>query len=165
MKLTRGALRTFVDAAMGTVSGGENARDWYLVGKDIDEMTVDLSPDIETSKNILDESSVKDNGYEVSMEADPYYADPSDTIYPKLKDIAMNRKKGGECLTTMLEVIIEDTEASQHEAWIEEVYLKPKSYGGDTSGFQIPFGIYPAGSRKAGKVTISGGVPTFTANS
>lgn len=165
MKLTRGAYATYVDAAMKHVSNGETGRNWYRIGKDIDDMSVDLSPDIETSKNILDESSAKDNGYEVSVEADPYYADPADAIYPKLKDIAMNRKKGGDCETTMLEVIIEDTEASQHDAWIEDVIIKPTSYGGDTSGFHIPFSIYPQGNRKQGKVTITGGVPTFTANS
>lgn len=164
MKLTRGAYMTYIDGAMGSTSASASAREWYLIGKDIEEMTVDLSPDIETSKNILDESSVKDNGYEVSMSADPYYADPSDAIYDQLSDIALNRKKGDSCKTTLLEVIIEDTSASSHKAWVEDVYLKPTSYGGDTSGFQIPFSLYPAGSRKEGTVTISGGVPTFTAN-
>lgn len=162
MKLTRGAFRTFLDGAFKTVEAGETARSWYLIGKDIEEMTTDLNPSVETKQNILDETSTVDNGYEPSMSADPYYADPEDALYPKLLDIALNRKTGDACKTTMLEVVIEDTEASSHKAWIENVYIKPTSYGGDTSGFQIPFEIHPNGSRTEGTVTITGGVPTFT---
>lgn len=135
---------------------------WYLIGKDIEELTIDLGADTETVKNILDESSVRHNGYEPTISADPFYADPEDALYPKLKDIAMNRKKGGECKTQYLEVVVDDTSDSSHSAWKEDCYLVPQSVGGDTSGMQIPFNILPAGNRVAGTVTLSNKVPTFT---
>lgn len=160
MKLTRGAYMTYIDAAF---SSDKTGYQWYLVGKDIEEMSTDLSPDVETVKNILDETSVKDNGYEPSMEADPFYADPADPLYPKLRDIAMGRKKGDECKTTILEVIVEDTAAESHLAYIEDIYLKPSSIGGDTSGVSIPFTVYYAGNRTKGSVVIANKVPTFTA--
>ncbi len=158
MKLTRGAHLFYVDTNMGS---GTPA--WYLVGKDIEEMSVDLGADTETIKNILDEVSVRHNGYEPSIEADPFYADPDDALYPVLKNIAMNRLKGGECKTKYLEVIIEDTEATSHSAWMEDCLLVPQSVGGDTSGFQIPFNVLPDGNRQAGTVTMNKKVPTFTA--
>lgn len=157
MKLTRGALRTFVDSTFG----GTGTPKWWLIGKDIEELSVELNPDVSSVKNILDETSVQDNGYEPSVEADPYYANPDDEIYQKLLDIAMNRKKGEACRTKILEVVVEDTEATNHKAWTEDVVLKPTSYGGDTSGFQIPFTITFDGNRKSGYVTIADGVPTF----
>lgn len=160
MKLTRGAYMTYIDTAFAT---GGSGYQWYLVGKDIEEMSVDLSPDVETVKNILDETSVKDNGYEPSMEADPFYADPDDPLYPKLRDIAMGRKKGDDCKTTILEVMVEDTDAESHLAYTEDIYLKPSSIGGDTSGVSIPFTVYYAGNRTKGTVTITNKVPTFTA--
>ena len=129
---------------------------------DIEEMSVELNPDTETTKNILGETTVKDNGYEPSMSADPYYANPDDSIYEKLRDIAMNRKKGDSCKTRLLEVIVENTSDSSHKAWIEDVIVKPQSYGGDTSGVAIPFDILFNGNRKEGTVTISSGTPTFT---
>ena len=158
MKLTRGAHLFYIDTSFGTGTAS-----WYLVGKDIEEMSVDLSPDTETVKNILDETSVRHNGYEPTIDADPYYADPEDALYPKLKDIAMNRKKGGDCKTKYLEVIVEDTEATSHSAWQEDCYVVPQSVGGDTSGFQIPFQVLPAGNRQAGSATLANKVPTFTA--
>ena len=157
MKLAREALMHYIDSSFGS---GDPA--WFLIGKDIDDMSVELNPDTETTKNILGETTVKDNGYEPSMSADPYYANPEDSIYEKLRDIAMNRKKGDSCKTRLLEVIVENTSDSSHKAWIEDVIVKPQSYGGDTAGVAIPFDILFNGNRQEGTVTISSGTPTFT---
>lgn len=157
MKLAREALMHYIDSSFGT-----GTAKWFLIGKDIDDMSVELNPDTETTKNILGETTVKDNGYEPSMSADPYYANPEDSIYEKLADIAMNRLKGDKCKTQILEVIIKDTEETTHQAWVEDVIVKPQSYGGDTSGVSIPFDVLFDGNRKEGTVTIASGVPTFT---
>ena len=156
-KLARKAYATYLDSTFGG-----STPSWYLVGKDIEEMSVELNPDTESKENILGETSVTDNGYEPSISADPYYANPEDSIYDKLKDIAMNRLKGDSCKTKILEVIIEDTEATTHEAYMEDVIVKPQSYGGDTSGFAIPFDVLFDGNRQKGTVSLSGTTPTFT---
>ena len=155
-KLARKALAHYIDSSFG----GSGSPKWYLIGKDIEDMSVELNPDTESKENILGETSVTDNGYEVSMSADPYYADPDDEIYDKIEDIAMNRKKGDDCKTTILEVIISGD--GPHKAWTEDVLIKPQSYGGDTSGVQIPFDILFDGNRKEGTATITDKVPTFT---
>lgn len=157
-KLARKAYATYLDATFG----GKDSPNWYLVGKDIEDMSVELNPDTESKENILGETSVSDNGYTPSVSADPYYANPNDSIYPKIKSIAMERLKGDDCKTQILEVIIEDTSSTSHEAYIEDVIVKPQSYGGDTSGFAIPFDVLFDGNRKKGTVTITDGVPTFT---
>lgn len=157
-KLARKAYATYLDATFG----GTGSPNWYLVGKDIEDMSVELNPDTESKENILGETSVTDNGYTPSVSADPYYANPTDSIYPKIKAIAMERLKGDDCKTQILEVIIEDTSATSHEAYMEDVIVKPQSYGGDTSGFAIPFDVMFDGNRKKGTVTITDGVPTFT---
>lgn len=137
------------------------AATWYLLGKDISDLSVELNPDTEAIKNILDETSVQDNGYEPSIDVDTYYANPKDgEIYAKLKDIMMNRKGGDACRTYILEVII-DTDGTTHDAWVEEVIVKPTSYGGATGGVRIPFQITFAGNRQQGTATISNKVPTF----
>ena len=156
MKLERKALLHYIDANFGSSSP-----EWFLIGKDIEDMSVDLNPDTETVKNILGETSVKDNGYEPSMSADPYYANPDDSIYDKIKDIAMQRLKGDACKTKILEVIIEG-EDSPYEAYTEDVIVKPQSYGGGTEGVNIPFDELFDGNRKKGTVTIADKVPTFT---
>ena len=152
-KLERKAYATYVDANFGT-----GTKDWFLIGKDIEDMSVELNSDTETVKNILGENAVKDNGYAPSVTADPYYANPDDgAIYTKLKDIAMNRLKGDDCKSTILEVIIDDDDTSNLDAWTEDVLIKPTSYGGGTEGVNIPFDIVFAGNRKQVKVEISEG--------
>ena len=157
-KLARKAYATYLDSTFGVGS----TPSWYLVGKDIEDMSVELNADTESKENILGETSVTDNGYTPQVTADPYYANPEDSIYPKIKSIAMERLKGDDCKTQILEVIIEDDEAESHEAYVEDVLVKPQSYGGDTSGFAIPFDVLFDGNRKKGTVTITNGVPTFT---
>lgn len=156
-KLDRKAYATYIDAKFGKSSSPE----WFLIGKDIEDMSVELNSQMETVKNILGETSVRDNGYEPSISVTPYYANSTDAIYEHLKNIAMNRLKNDACKTKILEVIIEDTSASSHSAWTEDVIVKPTSYGGDTFGFAIPFDISFDGNRKEGTVTITDGKPTF----
>lgn len=156
-KLKRSYLLHFIDAKFGT---GENP-EWFCIGKDIEDMSVELSPDTSTVKNILDETSVNDNGYEPSFDADTYYANTKDSIYGKIKDIAMNRLTGDDCKTRILEVVI-DKKTGPYDAWIEDCIVKPQSYGGAQGGVNIPYKVTFDGNRKQGTVTIENKVPTFT---
>ena len=101
-KLKRSYLMHYIDASFG----GETPK-WFLIGRDIEDMSVELNPDTETVKNILDETVVNDNGYEPSIDADTYYANTGDAIYEKIKDIAMNRLTGDDCKTAILEVLVD----------------------------------------------------------
>ena len=140
------------------------AQSWYLIGKDVQDMSINLNADVEQFKNILDESRANDNGYQPSTDVDTYYADPSDgAFYERIKDIAMNRKTGDDCMTVILEVLIDNTTGT-YDAWIETVMIKPQSYGGAPGGVRIPYNIAFCGGRQKGTVTITGGVPVFSPN-
>ena len=163
MKLNREALAHYLDYSFGNAISSAT---WEIIGDDIEEMSVELNPDIETMKNILGQTKTTDNGYEPTMDADPYYADPEKNLYPKIRDIALGRLKGDACKTLMLEVIVEDTEATNHLAYVQEVLIKPQSYGGGTEGVNFPFQVSENGARTKGYVTavsLSGGAPKFTA--
>ena len=158
-KLHRSHLLHYLDSTFG----GSGSPAWYLMGKDVEDASVELNPDSETVKNILDETNVTDNGYEPSLDLDTYYANPDDAIYSKIKDIAMNRLTGDSCRTKILEVIVDKTTGA-YDAWTEDVIVKPQSYGGPQGGVNIPFNISFSGNRVKGTVTFSEGVPTFTAS-
>ena len=164
-KLKRSALLHYLDASFGG-----STPVWYLIGKDVEDLSVNLNPQTETKKNILDETSVEDNGYEPSFDVDTYYANPDDTangasaFYTKIKDIAMNRKTGDACKTKLLEIVV-DTTTGTYAAWIEDAVVKPTSYGGATGGVRIPYSVYPDGNRQQGTATITNKVPTYTAPS
>ena len=162
-KIARKYMAHYIDSSFGGVSAS-----FERLGKDLEEFNVELNPDTETSKNILGESTFKMNGYEESASVEPYYADVTSGLFAKLQDIIDNRKYGDACKTKMLDVHLwETTSGSSTEfvAYQQDCYVVINSYGGDTSGYQIPFTVYPVGTRTKGKVTIgAGGTVTFTAD-
>lgn len=157
-KLTRRYLLHFIDASFGG-----DTPNWFLIGKNIEDVSVELNPSTEQKKNIWDESVVEDNGYEPSLDVETYYADTNDPIYAKLKDIAMNRLTGDDCKTKILEVII-DSKTGPHSAWTEDIVVKPQSYGGASGVVNIPYNIMFDGNRQQGTAAIADKVPTFTPN-
>ena len=154
-KLNREAIGHYLDTKFNTKVADVEKAEFEIIGDDIEEMSVELNADTEQIKNILGQTRTKDNGYAPSMDADPFYADPDKKIYPKLREIAMDRLTGDACKTLMLEVIVEDTEAENHLAWLREVMVKPQSYGGDTAGFNIPFTVSEDGASKKGYVSAA----------
>lgn len=158
-KLKRSALAHYIDTNF-TPEAADMI--WFLIGKDVEDLSVELNPSVTQKKNILDETTVDDEGYEPSFDVDTYYADPSDgAFYEKIKNIAMNRLTGDDCKTRVLEVLIDKTEGP-FDAWIEDVIVKPQSYGGAQGGVRIPYNVAFCGNRKQGTVTIANKVPTFT---
>lgn len=155
MKLKREAYRTYIRFG----STGQ----WYLIGKGIDDMSVEMNGSFEQTKDITGETTTSDSGYQPQISVEPYRADPDDAIYEKLRDISMNRKSGDDAKAEYLEVIIEDTADTKHKAWKEDCRVEISSYGGDTTGFGINFNIWADGNREEGEVTYSDRVPTFTA--
>ncbi|MEE0857699.1 MAG: hypothetical protein U0L58_10455 [Ruminococcus sp.] len=156
-KLKRSAHLFYID----TTFGGSTPS-WYLVGKDVEDMSIELNPDVESKKNILDETTVNDNGYEPSISVDTYYANPSDgEFYTKIKNIAMNRLTGDACRTKILEVLVDKAEGA-FDAWQEDAVIKPQSYGGPQGGISIPYNVHFDGNRVQGTATITDKVPSFT---
>lgn len=162
-QLEREAMAHYLDSSFKRTVASAT---WEILGEDIEEMSVDLNPDTSSKKTILGKTKVTDNGYEPSISADPFYADPSSALYKQVRDIALKRLKGDACKTLMLEVIVEDTSAAKHLAYVQEVIVKPQSYGGDTSGVNFPFNIIDCGERTEGTVdaaSLKSGSPKFTA--
>lgn len=147
-KIDRKYMAHLIDAGM--LCKGSTS-EYERLGEDLEEYNVELNPDTETSKNILGESTFKHNGYEVSSDADPYYARTDSTLSNKLQEIIDNRYKDDNCKTSALEVHLwEGDEAAGYTTYMQDCYVVPTSYGGDTSGYQIPFSVYYVGERTKG---------------
>lgn len=156
MKAERKYLAHYLDAAFDTTYAAPN---YVRLGKDLEEFSVELNPDVETSKNILGENSVKHSGYEASSDADPVYFEYDDALTEKMMEIAMLRKTGDECKTSYVEVLLKPGEADAAPTVVravrEDVVVVPNSYGGDTSGVQVPFTVHYAGNRVAGTFDLT----------
>ena len=153
-KVERKYLAHFIDASFGA-----ETPNYIRLGDDLEEYNIELNPDVEVTKNIKGEQSVKHNGYEVQSEVDPFYAYIGDPLFEKLSDIVNERKTGDDCKTTVVDVLLK-TDGTVEWAYREDAYVVPSSMGGDTSGVQIPFTVYNAGNRTKGTWNTSS--KTFT---
>lgn len=150
-------LAHYIDSAFDTTY---NATEYVRLGKDLEEYSVELNPDVETKKNILGENSVAVSGYEVSSSVDPYYYDYDEALSEKIMDIAMNRTTGDGCKTTTIDVLLKPgttADAAPTVVWAyrEDCYIVPQSVGGDTTGIQIPFELHRAGNRVKGTFDLT----------
>lgn len=147
-KIDRKYMAHLIDA--GKLCHGATS-DWERLGDDLEEYIVDLSPQTETKTNILGETTFVHNGYQETSEASPYYANTESTLFEKLQEIIDYRHKDDNCKTTALEVHLWDgNETDGFVAWQQGCYVVPSSYGGDTSGYQIPFTVNYFGERTKG---------------
>lgn len=151
----------------GFLQTGENKTapgdvDWEVLGKDNDDLSKELNPDTETSKNVLGEATFKHNGYEPEVSVDPYYADSDSNLYTKLLAAAVQEKYGDADIKGYFVEVVFDTVGSGETAgtlsgpgYMREAYIVPQSTGGDTSGLGIPFTVNPVGAMTAVTVTYT----------
>ena len=144
-KIARKYMAHFLDTSFG----GETPA-WYRLGKDLEEFNVEMNPDTEIKKNILGNNSFVHNGYEVSADAEPFYAEVGDALFEKLQAIVDAQANDDTCKTKALEVHLWDGAENAFVAYQQECYVVPTSYGGDTSGYQIPFTVTYVGDKVKG---------------
>ena len=164
MKAERKYLAHYLDGNFDTTYENTN---YVRIGKDLDTFGVELSPTIESSANIIGESSVKHSGYASTASASPVYYEYDDTLTEKLMEIAMLRSSGDACKTSYVEVLLKPGASASDTPTVvravrEDVLLIPTSYGGDTTGVQVPFTVNFNGNRVEGTWDIA--TRKFTAN-
>jgi len=129
--------------------------DYVRLGADLEEYNVELNPEVETKRNILGENAVYIFGYEASSDVDPFYYDYDESLSKKIWDLVQTRATGDACKTSTVDVLLspsvdEGGDPIVIEAWREDCIVVPQSYGGDTTGIQLPFAIHRTGIRTKG---------------
>lgn len=145
-------------------TGTTSSPSWYWLGDDLEDYSIELNPDTELFKNIKGVTEFRQNGYEPSASSDPFYARQGDALFAKLQKFVDERPTGDQNRMQTLEVHLweEGSTSGSYVAWRQDAYVVPSSYGGDTSGYQIPFDINYVGDRTKGMFAVSGGSGTFT---
>ena len=133
---------------------------WYRLGEDLEEYSVDMNPDTESRKNILGNTTFIHNGYEPSADSDPYYARSGDDLFNQLQTIIDTQATDDACKTYAVEVHMwDETTSGTYKAYKQTCYVVPSSYGGDTSGYQIPFSVTYVGDKTEGTWTNNAFTP------
>ena len=131
------------------------------LGKDLEEYSPELSAQVDTKKNILGEVSVLISGYEKTGAVAPYYAESGSALFDRLQGIIDEQKVLDDLKADVVEVKLWEQESQGvYPATKEEVVIEITSYGGDTTGYQIPFTLHYIGNKVQGTFNVS--EKTFT---
>lgn len=155
-KIERKYLAHFINTAAKAAEAS-----YEQLGKDLEAFTAEMSAQVETKKNILGQSSVVISGYEKTAAVEPYYAESGTGLFEKLQSIIDEGLVLDDLKTDVVEVKLWDNQQENvYPAVREEVYLEVNSYGGDTTGYQIPFTLHYTGNRVKGTFDLT--TRTFT---
>lgn len=130
------------------------------LGKDLEELNIEMNAEIETNANINGESSTKLSSYSPQASVEPFFADKDSPFSSFLQDIIDNRKILDDCRTDAIEVHLWEESSGAYTAYRESVIVEVVSYGGNTTGYQIPFNVHYQGDRVKG--TFDPTTKTFT---
>lgn len=162
--LERKYLAHYIDAAFDTTGANTN---YVRLGEHLEELNVEMNPSIENTNNIWGESSAILEGYDVSAGVDPFYISNDEALSEKLMEIVDNELTGDKVKTTAVDVWMKAGEGPDGPPQVikavrREVIVAVQSYGGDTSGVQIPFELH--GSKNKTKGTFDLQTKKFSAN-
>lgn len=157
MKIERRYMAHYLNAAFGS---GEAS--YTRLGQDLEEYAPELTANVEKKSNILGQTSVVIDSYQKQGEVSPYYAEKGDPLFEKLQSIIDNDLVLDDLKTDIVEVKLWDAQSSgAFPAVQEECYIEVSSYGGDTTGYQIPFNVHYTGVKTKG--TFNPTTKAFTA--
>ena len=146
--------RKYLGHFLNATPGGQTAT-YVRLGKDLEEYNTEFNQTVEKKKNIIGETSVKVYDMMAQATVEPFYATEEDPLFEWLQDLIDNRKELDDVKTDLVEVHLWDGTSPTFTAYKEEVYIEISSYGGNTSGYQIPFNIHHTGTRTAGTFNVS----------
>lgn len=152
--------RKYLAHYINTSVDGENAV-YERLGKDLEEFSPEMSAQVDTKKNILGESSILISSYEKTASVEPFYAEDGSKLFERLQNIIDDSLVLDKLKADVVEVKLwNNAEAGVYPAIREEVYIEVTSYGGDTTGYQIPFTLHYTGNKVKGTFNVT--TKTFT---
>ena len=158
MKIERKYMAHYLNA---NFTNDEGTASYVRLGKDLEEYSPELSANVEKKSNILGETSVTIDSYQKQGEVSPYYAEKDDPLFTRLQAIIDGDQVLDDLKTDIVEVKLWGEEsAGAYPAIKEECYIEVSSYGGDTTGYQIPFNVHDTGVKTKGTFDVS--KKTFT---
>ncbi|WP_302377449.1 hypothetical protein [Gemmiger sp.] len=158
MKIERKYMAHYLNANFANDDGTAG---YVRLGQDLEEYSPELSANVEKKNNILGNTTVTIDSYQKQGEVSPYYAEKGDPLFEKLQTIIDGDLVLDDLKTDIVEVKLWGEEsAGAYPAIKEECYIEVSSYGGDTTGYQIPFNVHYTGVKTKGTFDVS--KKTFT---
>ena len=149
-KIERKYLAHYINAA----ESGEAV--YERLGKDLEEFSPELAAQVDTKRNILGETAILISGYEKTGAVEPFFAEEGSALFERLQSIVDGNLVLDQLLTDVVEVKLWKSEnGTSYPAIRESAYIEVISYGGDTSGYQIPFTLHFTGNKETGTFDVT----------
>ena len=149
-KIERKYMAHFINATK------DDAAAYERLGQDLEEFSPEMAAQVETKKNILGQSSVLISGYEKTAAVEPFYADQGSELFQRLQAIIDGDLVLDDLKADVVDVKLWDADqAGAYPAVKETVFIEVTSYGGDTTGYQIPFTVHYTGIKETGTFDVS----------
>ena len=149
-KIERKYMAHFINAAK------DGAAVYERLGQDLEEFSPEMSAQVETKKNILGESSVLISGYEKTGSVENYYAEEGSGLFQRLQEIVEENLVLDEVMADVVDVKLwKPNEDGSFPAVKETVFIEVNSYGGDTTGYQLPFTLHYTGQKVKGSFDVA----------
>ena len=142
--------------------GTDELPEWELQGSRVEDLTLEMNPNVETVTDITGVTDTVLDKYEKQTSVEPYLAKRSSKLAAWLYNVVREEKTGSDVEKSFLVVNVFAGEGKNFDAWIQKSVVAVQSYGGDTKGLQIPYSLHWIGEKTFGTATIDGGKVTFS---
>ena len=142
--------------------GASSAPEWELQGGRIEDMSLEMNPNVETVTDVTGVTETTLDKYEKQTSVSPYYAKRDSKMAAWLYNVVRDEKTLSDVEKTFCVVNIFAGSDGAYDAWTQKGVVAVQSFGGDTKGLQIPYNIHWIGEKVFGTAAISNGTMTFT---
>ena len=142
--------------------GASSAPEWELQGGRIEDMSLEMNPNVETVTDVTGVTETTLDKYEKQTSVSPYYAKRDSKMAAWLYNVVREEKTLSDVEKTFCVVNIFAGSDGAYDAWTQKGVVAVQSFGGDTKGLQIPYNIHWTGEKVFGTAAIANGVMTFT---
>lgn len=157
------AERKLLETHVNVASSG--APDWEIIGEGIEDSSIEFNTDIETSTDILGQTRTKVNKTEPAQSFEPYTVRGGSKLAFILWDIY---RRNAVSELTQFQVLLIHKFVGSSTGYAAETQdnctITAASLGG-SAYVDMPISISFSNKKTLGKVTYTGEVPTFTADS
>ena len=154
-KIKREEFKLFADV------GTTDAPKWELQGSRIEELSLEMNPNVETVTDVTGVTDTVLDKYEKQTSVSPYYAKRDSAMAAWLYNVVREEKTLSDVEKTFCCVNIFAGADGKFDAWTQKAVVAVQSYGGDTKGLQIPYNLHWIGEKTFGTAAIVNGVLTF----
>lgn len=135
--------------------GTSEAPEWERIGKGIEELTREMNNNVESTTDITGETDVEVTKGNQTSSVSPYKARKESKLFQKLYQIYTDDLELDDVVMDFLEVsVFDEISEGVYAAIKQKGAVDLKSFGGPTTGVEMPFDINYLGAKEKGNFTL-----------